>query len=386
MIKNANSLVILSHIYAPGPPHALWDFLCQNQQLTIEFIGHPLESHRAGESFYKLSQSGQVSSKTLQRPAKSMPLAYAMDIWLNWLWLWRGPKRDLVIALDSLNAFSAIWLKRFRRVETVVFYTIDYVPQRFSQSWLNRLYHWLDFFACQHADFVWNLSDKMTEARLARGLASKFKAKQLVVPIGTELGSHDHDVKHQPDLVVFMGHLRTGQGVDRLIQAWPEINQMIPKARLRLIGGGSLLTEYQSMVKKLGLSDRIEFTGFVPTNQEMRRLLAEGSISVAPYVDDPENYTRYTDPGKPKEYLAAGLPVVITKVPAIAETIQEQHLGLAIEDNLHALAKAIAKLLSDPELDSYRARAIAFAQTQTWQLIFSAAFKEMQIKLGPPDA
>lgn len=386
MIKSAQRLVILSHIYAPGPPHALWDYLRKEGDLSLEFIGHPLETHRSGESFYQAAQANsEPTTTTIARKALPMPLAYLQDIWLNWFWLAKGPKRDLVIALDSLNAFSAIWLKRIGRVRSVVFYTIDYVPQRFNNKWLNRLYHWLDFFACQHADFVWNLSDLMAEARLDRGLKASLRAKQLVVPIGTEPVA-TQTIKHRADLVVFMGHLRAGQGVDRLIQAWPEISQKRPQARLRVIGGGPLLEEYRQMAKKLGLTDQIEFTGFVPTNAEMRELLAEGSIAVAPYVDDPNNYTRYTDPGKPKEYLATGLPVVITKVPAIAKTIQSQRLGLAIDDNLHAIAKAVTSLLADPELEGYRERAIAFAETQTWDLIFQSAFQQMKLKLGPPDA
>ncbi len=386
MIKSAESLIILSHIYAPGPPHALWDFLRSRKGLRIEFIGHPLESYKPSESFYKFAKNGElIISREIKRPSRPMPIAYFKDIWLNWFWLFWGPRRDLVIALDSLNAFSAICLKKIGRVKMVVFYTIDYVPKRFTNPWLNKLYHWLDFFACQQADYVWNLSQKMTEERLKRGLDSRFGAKQLTVPIGTESSIQTSKIKHLPDLVVFMGHLRAGQGVDRLIQAWPEISQKRPKARLRLIGGGPLLDEYRQLVKKLGLTDQIEFTGFVPTNEEMRQLLAEGSIAVAPYVDDPDNYTRYTDPGKPKEYLAAGLPVVITKVPAIAEIIQEQQLGIAIEDNLHSIAKAVTTLLAAPDLESYRQRALDFAQSQSWQVIFQAAFTKMKIKLGPPN-
>lgn len=175
-----------------------------------------------------------------------------------------------------------------------------------------------------------------------------------------------------------MGHLRKGQGVEMLLEATGIAIKQIPELHVTIVGGGELLDQLKDQAQRLKIDDHVIFTGFVASNDEMRRHLLAASVAVALYENTPENFTRYTDPGKPKEYLAAGLPVLISDVPAIAQTIEAAGAGLIVDDSASALADAMVELLSDPKrLMAARTAALKLAATFRWDTIFTTAFKTM---------
>lgn len=377
MIKLTNKKVaIISHVYAPGPPHELEAYL-KDKVKALFFIAHPLSFVKNRPSRYRRYIAGQLIEDREGRIWRVPELVrYAKDFIANLYLIGRGSPFDLIIALDNLNAVSAIWLRRFGKTKQVVFYTIDYIPKRFPNRLLNWLYHRLDDYCVRRANYVWNLSPVMTEMRQRKGIEPRYRAKQLIVPIGTHILPVESKNKDK-DLIVFMGHLRPGQGVELLLEAMPLVLAKNPKLKLRLIGGGPLENEVKQQIKALGLAKSVELTGFVPSNAAMRAALLEGSIAVAPYVDDATTFTRYTDPGKPKEYLAAGLPVIITRVPQFAETIAARQAGLAIDYDRQQLAEAIIHLLGNKDLGRYQTNARQLAKEYTWNKVFSQAFKEM---------
>ncbi len=370
-------VLIVSHVYSPGPPHELESYLLDKVE-DLYFIAHPLDFVKGKPSIYRYHHKGKLVYEKQGRvwPLPSL-LTYVKDILANLFWgLFLLPKLDLIVALDNLNATSSLWLRTLSRTKQVVYYTIDYIPQRFGNRWLNNFYHALDLNGVRQADWVWNLSPRMTKMRQQKGLSESYTKKQLTVPIGTHI-LPIANVKKDPHLLVFMGHLRPGQGADLLLQAMPKIIAKNPTIRLRLIGGGPLLEALKAQAKDLKIDKAVEFTGFVPTNEEMRSLLLQGTVAVAPYVDDQTTYTRYTDPGKPKEYLAAGLPVIITKVPAFAEIIDQRQAGKAIDYNADQLAAAALELLTSPKLGQFKENAQLLAAESTWEMVFDQAFKKM---------
>jgi len=135
------------------------------------------------------------------------------------------------------------------------------------------------------------------------------------------------------------------------------------------------------MVSDYKIMDQVEFTGVV-SDEEVERLLCGSAVGIAPYVDDPFSNKRFTEPTKPKTYLGCGVPVIITRVPAIALDIQKEGAGIAINYNKDELADAINRLLSDERLLSeYRMNAVRFASQYDWVNIYDNAFKSSLDKL-----
>lgn len=126
-----------------------------------------------------------------------------------------------------------------------------------------------------------------------------------------------------------------------LLQACPEVKRKIPEARILLIGDGPLRGELEALAKELHVKEEVLFLG---SRQEIPELLALMDLAVLPSLE--EGF-----PNAVLEAMAAGKPVVATKVGGIPEAVVHGETGLLVPPkDPEALAQAITSLLSDPEL------------------------------------
>ncbi|HUQ85181.1 MAG TPA: glycosyltransferase [Candidatus Limnocylindrales bacterium] len=372
------TFAIVTHVYATGPSFKLEEYLIPKSK-TLIFIGHPFAYSSDTRSFLRIYKHGElvVDEKFLRWKGPEL-IFYIKDIILTAWWLTKyNHKIDYYIGVDSLNFLVGYFFKYFKKIHSLVYYTIDYVPQRSSNSILNSAYHFLDRLGVSKSDKVWNLSKVMVEVREKNGVIKKYRKKQIVVPVGTDI-----NVKVLPfskinkNKVVFMGHLREGQGVDLLISAMIDVIKKIPNAHLLIIGGGPLESHLKKIAKTFKMEKHIKFSGFVKEFSDVEKMLQDSAIAVAPYVDDKKTYTRYTDPGKPKDYLAHGIPVIITKVPQVAYEIHKNKCGFAIDYNEEELSSMLIKLLQDKkQLAFFRKNALEMAQEYSWNKIFNNALQ-----------
>ena len=175
-----------------------------------------------------------------------------------------------------------------------------------------------------------------------------------------------------------MGILSKDQGVDLLIEGMPQILQNVPNSKLVIIGSGDEAENLKKRVKDLRLEKYVEFKGFVKDNEEVNRILLDSNIGVAPYLITKNSYKYYTDPGKIKTYLGAGLPVVMTNISHIAKVIKDKEAGIVVEDQIGNIANGIIKMLSDKNyyLKLHR-NAISLSKEYSWENIYKKAFLDL---------
>ncbi|MEK7572825.1 MAG: glycosyltransferase [Patescibacteria group bacterium] len=372
-------VVIVTHEYATGPSHALEIYL-KLKVKKLFFIAHPFVFAKDRRSHYRLYQDfGKlIRQKKFIDFVSNEFVSILKDDFLSFFWILKEGKFDVFVGVDATNALIGILLKKIGFIKKVIFYTIDYVPRRFENKILNSTYHLLDKFAVAHSDFVWNLSSIMVKEREKRGVSAKYRKKQIVVPVGTESGIEQIPFKNIKRFhVVHMGHLIRKQGVQLLIEAIPEIIKQIPQFHAEIIGGGKYEIELKKLAEKLSVSNYLTFYGFIEDLEEVERLLSYCALGIAPYVNSKDNYVRYTDPGKVKAYLTVGLPVIITRVPAIALEIEKRKCGVAIDYDKHQLAKAVVKILSnETTLTDYRKNAYKMGKEYRWDKVFHKAFEQ----------
>lgn len=373
------SITIATHVYATGPSFKLEEYL-RNKVKRLVFIGHPFSFAQDTRSFIKVYEGGRlILEKKVIRWKGPEYLFYLKDLFLTIWWCLKYNKsNDYFIGVNNFNVFAGFLLSLFTNVGKIIFYTIDYVPQRFDNTVMNSIYHWMDRLSISKSYKVWNLSSLMAHQRKKRGVDTRYIKKQIVVPIGTDINSSPLTLnKIDRNKVVFMGHLRDGQGVGMLINAMRDVVRKAPQAHLLIVGSGPLENSYRNQVKKLKLEKKINFSGFVQDFSNVEKLLKNAAVAVAPYVDDVKTFTRYTDPGKPKDYLASGLPVIITKVPQVAFEIEKNKCGFAINYKEDELVQALIKLLKDDKLlHTYKKNALKMAKKYEWKKIFDKAFLE----------
>jgi glycosyltransferase involved in cell wall biosynthesis len=131
------------------------------------------------------------------------------------------------------------------------------------------------------------------------------------------------------------------KGHHRLIEAARAVCRLHPEATFLLIGDGPERPKLEMQVAAADLSKNVLFLG---RRKDIPELLACCNLSVLP--SEAEGL-----PNAVLEAMAAGLPVVATRVGGVPEIIEDEVNGLLVSpQDSQALADAILRLLYDPEL------------------------------------
>lgn len=147
--------------------------------------------------------------------------------------------------------------------------------------------------------------------------------------------------------VGFVGTLKPWHGVDVLVDAFALLHRSAPTSRLLLVGDGPERDRVEARLHAAGLRDHVVLTGAVPLDR-VPGLLASMDVAVAPY---PDHTDFYFSPLKVYEYMAAGLPVVASRVGQLTELIGHGRNGLLCEPgDPGRLAAALDQLRLDPSL------------------------------------
>ncbi|MBI5123450.1 glycosyltransferase [Candidatus Roizmanbacteria bacterium] len=383
-LSEISNVLVISHYYkrttaGGGPPQEIRDFLLPKIK-KVYYIEHPFpqaDDHRSSITIYS---DGKIEKKNFT-PSLRGPqiLFYIFDIFLTFYFFLLIKKRiDVCIALDNLNTVNILPLKKIGLVKKLVFYTIDYNPKRFENKILNDIYHFLDRISCYYSDAIWVLSKKMDTTRAKNKVDIKKMAKSILLPMGANLERINILPlnKISRNQIAFTGFLMKKQGVQVILQALPEVIKKIPDVKFIIIGQGEYENQLKNLSKSLKITKHVDFKGFVNDHREVENILCKSAIGVATYEDTQDNYTMFTDPGKPKLYLGCGLPVVITNVPQVAKTIASRNAGLIVKYNKKSVADALIKLLSDENLyKNFRENAIKLSKEYNTNSLINNALK-----------
>jgi glycosyltransferase involved in cell wall biosynthesis len=150
-----------------------------------------------------------------------------------------------------------------------------------------------------------------------------------------------------PFTVAFVGTLKPWHGLDTLVEALVLLRRTVPDARLLVVGDGPGRAALEQDVHAAGLGHCVRLTGAVEPARVGARL-AQADATVAPY---PATAERYFSPLKVLESMAAGVPVVGSRVGQLPELIRDGETGVLCEPgDPAAVAQALAALAADPAL------------------------------------
>ncbi len=152
-------------------------------------------------------------------------------------------------------------------------------------------------------------------------------------------------LNEQYQYVCFVGNFAAWQGLEYLIKSVPHVLKECPDAHFLLVGDGALKERLESMVKDIGVSDKVLFTGMVPY-QDVPYYINASDVCVAPKLPLKSGYS----PLKLCEYLSCEKPVIASRISGF-EILEDHQMGLLVppEDEV-ALAQAIVKLLKSASL------------------------------------
>jgi glycosyltransferase involved in cell wall biosynthesis len=165
----------------------------------------------------------------------------------------------------------------------------------------------------------------------------KFAARGDRAEVRAELG-----VPADAVLIGAVGRLTADKGgQDTLIRAVGRVYETCPQVRLVMVGDGPLRPGLEQLTAQLGLSETVIFTGL---RSDVPRLLGALDVFVLPSE-------REALPVAVLEAMAAGLPVVATRVGGLPEVVDDGATGFLVPPgDVDALQSVLAKLAGDPAL------------------------------------
>lgn len=218
-------------------------------------------------------------------------------------------------------------------------YLAAFVP---GQGKMQQVWRFYEGIALRRADRVFALSE------FARSGLSQFYNVPLdritTIYAGVSAEFLDRVANHQPfqsqrPVLLLVGRLEPQKGIDVLLRALSLMNQY--QITLRIVGYGPYEAEYQALARTLGLSERVEFTGFVAP-EAMPEVYCAADLFVLPSRGESFGLVL-------AEAMAANLPVVASRTGAIPEVIEDGQTGILVPpDDPSALAQALDSILTDP--------------------------------------
>ncbi|PVG84313.1 hypothetical protein DDE18_01405 [Nocardioides gansuensis] len=202
----------------------------------------------------------------------------------------------------------------------------------------------------------------------------------VLVPMGSWTSASPKSAGFAARRVVFLGHMVERMGLPTMLGALRLLRDRGVDFRADILGGGPLLPAIRERVASSDLGKVVRVHGYVEDFADVTRLLAGGSIALAPYEEDENSLSRFADPGKLKNYLSAGLPILLTDVPPNARELAEQGGAEVLASTPEAFAAGIERLLTDErEWERRHKLALDYGREFDWGSMFSRALPSLGI-------
>ena len=234
-----------------------------------------------------------------------------------------------------------------------------------------RLTRRLETHALRQAAHVFTICEGLRRDIAARGIPPH---KVTVIPNAVDIdtfepgGTPDAALKASLGLdgatvLGFIGSFYAYEGLDLLLAVLPALLQHRPDLRVLLVGGGPQEAALQAQALRLGVADKVLFTGRVP-HAEVQRYY--DLVDVLTYPRHSMRLTELVTPLKPLEAMAQGRLLVASDVGGHRELIRHGETGMLFQaGSADALAQAVLGLLGRrSEWRALRAAGRGFVETE----------------------
>jgi glycosyltransferase involved in cell wall biosynthesis len=137
-----------------------------------------------------------------------------------------------------------------------------------------------------------------------------------------------------------VGALAPQKGHGDLVQVLARLSDRFPNLHLAILGKGDMQEEILDEARNLGIGDRVHLAGF---REDIPAANAAFDVAVLPSLAGEGS------PAVVKEAMAAGVPVVATRIGGVAEILEDGRQGILVPPgDADALAAALESLLADP--------------------------------------
>jgi colanic acid/amylovoran biosynthesis glycosyltransferase len=158
------------------------------------------------------------------------------------------------------------------------------------------------------------------------------------------------------NIFISVGRFTPKKSPQSTIKAFKKVTQVMPDARMIMIGEGELLGESKVLAKELGIDDLIDFRG-ARLPEEIAKTLKTARVFLQHSMFAPNGDSEGT-PVSVLEASATGLPIVSTRHAGIKDAVIHGETGFLVEEgDWETMADYMLQLAQDPQLAGKMGRA-----------------------------
>lgn len=152
------------------------------------------------------------------------------------------------------------------------------------------------------------------------------------------------EIPREEPILLYQGGIQAGRGLDRLIEAAPNIKM----GTIVLIGDGRIKPTLKKMVVERNLETRVKFMDKVAL-EALPSHTKEAYLGFQILNNTCFNHYSASS-NKLFEYIMSGVPVIACDFPEISRVVKGYEVGLTVNSHdSEAIAKAVNELVSNPE-------------------------------------
>lgn len=135
-----------------------------------------------------------------------------------------------------------------------------------------------------------------------------------VEKVEKKYGPISKNIYKNEKIVLFLARLTAMKGANYLLEAAKEVIKTDPNVKFVFVGGGELLEDLIEQSVRLGIANKVTFTGFL-THDQVDMAYQKANVFIMPSVAEPFGIT-------PLEAIKNGTPVIISKQSGVSEVLQ----------------------------------------------------------------
>jgi glycosyltransferase involved in cell wall biosynthesis len=253
----------------------------------------------------------------------------------------RRKRRRICTALGPWAAAAAIILARLGWVAAWIYVDRDYEPGFVDTKFRRRWVAFVEVATMRRADAVITIGRRLGALRTAA-----IGREPILIPTGVDFGKFAcrRSAKASP-ILLYTGNVADWAALDVVIAALPAIRARVSDARLIIVGSGPAGVEHtlREAAQRASVEAAVTFLGSLPYS-EMPGLLTHAAIGLATFR--PTFLRVHAVPLKLLEYMAAGLPVLVTVGTEAGDIVTRAAAGHSISLEEGAIADAATAILS----------------------------------------
>lgn len=148
--------------------------------------------------------------------------------------------------------------------------------------------------------------------------------------------------------LLYIGETGLRRGIENAIEAISLLKNDIPNIKLILVGKSKDDSYLKGRVKELNIIENIDYQGW-QSPSSFASYISASQVGISPLIRNIHHDTTYAN--KIFQYMAFGLPIIVSDCPAQADVVKNKEVGLVHEAaNSRDLANCIYKLYKNTNL------------------------------------